>query len=656
MNLRKTFGKKTEANPEMALRQTEERFRMLIEQAVDGIFHGDQKGNFIGVNSQACVLTGYSMEELIGMNMADLFTREEREREPLRYDLLNQGQTLTRERKLLRKDGELRVIEMHTKRMPDGTYQSIFRDITSRWETDRKLVESEAKFRTLFTAAHDAIFIMHQDVFIDCNPATLKLFGCEYEDIVGRQPYAFSPEMQPDGRNSLEKARELINRAMSGMPLFFEWVHRKKSGEDFYAEVSLNRYEYANDYYLQAIVRDISARKAAEENMLKLNAELEQNEERYRLISRVTSDYMFSTMLMPDGRLSLTWVAGAFERITGYTMDEYKAMGGWRAALHPDDLWIDQRDMERLYNGQQVVTEIRTLKKSGDVVWVRVYAHPLWDEKEECLKGIYGAVQDINEQKKAEAELKELNTHLNDMVKERTRELEVLNQTKDKFFSIIAHDLKGPVSAIIGSAEMLIRTIQDQPQNHERLLKYSENIMHSTLEGHKLLENLLDWARSQTGTIQNQPEMTDLKECWQEAIASMRLLILEKEVSISLSDSPSPVFADRNMVRTIVRNLLSNSVKYSHKGGSINISLTNRDGLQHCEITDTGVGMSEETLADLFRIDRKTSLPGTFKERGTGLGLILCREFVEQCGGSLTVRSSEGAGSTFTFTLPLSKA
>ena len=134
---------------------------------------------------------------------------------------------------------------------------------------------------------------------------------------------------------------------------------------------------------------------------------LRESETRYRLISMVTSDYMFSTRLAADGKLALNWVAGAFERITGYTFEEYVAHGGWRAALHPDDLTVDDRDMEKLCANQPVITEVRTLTKSGKTVWVRVYAHPVWDAERKELVGIHGAVQDITERKQAEEALRD---------------------------------------------------------------------------------------------------------------------------------------------------------------------------------------------------------------------------------------------------------
>lgn len=139
-------------------------------------------------------------------------------------------------------------------------------------------------------------------------------------------------------------------------------------------------------------------------HLVEANQALRESEERYRLISTVTSDYMFSSKVEADGKFSLNWVAGAFEAITGYTFEEYVARGGWRAGLHPDDLAVDDRDQEKLRANRPITSEIRTIAKNGQIVWVRVYAHPAWDAERNELVGINGAVQDITEQKRGRSD------------------------------------------------------------------------------------------------------------------------------------------------------------------------------------------------------------------------------------------------------------
>ncbi|GEM_PF-2557050 len=162
---------------------------------------------------------------------------------------------------------------------------------------------------------------------------------------------------------------------------------------------------------------EIDERIRSEAEIRRLNAELEQriaertaqlaeSEERYRLISKVSSDYVFSSRMQKDDVLELDWVAGAFEQITGYTREDYLAHGGWLAALHPEDIETDQRDMEKLRKNEPIISELRTFTQSGELRWVRVYAHPRWDERENRLVGVYGAVQDITERKQTEEALR----------------------------------------------------------------------------------------------------------------------------------------------------------------------------------------------------------------------------------------------------------
>jgi len=380
------------------------------------------------------------------------------------------------------------------------------------------------------------------------------------------------------------------------------------------------------------------------------------NEERYRLISNVTSDYMFSTMVNPDGSLDVNWVAGAFEKITGYSVEEYQTNGGWRSIVFPDDLEIDIKDFEKLQTNHQVISEIRTIKKGGEILWVRIYAHPVWDECKDCLVGIYGAVQDISERKKAEEATNKLNKDLEKIVKERTIELEILNNTKDKFFSIIAHDLKNPVAGILSSAELLLKTLTKNPDDKERLKKYSENILTSTRDGYKLLENLLEWARAQTGAIKYEPQNINLTESVKECADTMKLILANKDIKIILPIKTYMVFADKNMMCAVVRNLLSNAIKYTYPGGSITINVEKQNNYILTEIIDQGVGIPDKLKSMLFRIENKYSTPGTQNEKGTGLGLILCKEFVEKNGGAISVESEVGKGSKFTFSLPISNS
>lgn len=231
-------------------------------------------------------------------------------------------------------------------------------------------------------------------------------------------------------------------------------------------------------------------------------------------------------------------------------------------------------------------------------------------------------------------------------------ELQLLNHTKDRFFSIIAHDLKGPIGGMNTFAGMILEDLDTRP------LKRTKNdlsiLFQSSGEIYVLLENLLTWARSQTGEIAFFPEEISLFRSIESAIASVSFSIQNKSIVVKNSVDPnSMVYADEKMIETILRNLISNAVKYSHPGGDIQISSESiGDDFEIC-ISDFGTGITAEIQNKLFRIDAKqTSMPGTIGERGTALGLILCKEFVEKHGGSIRVESEVGKGSKFYFTLP----
>ncbi|MCK5028288.1 MAG: PAS domain S-box protein [Bacteroidales bacterium] len=394
---------------EQSIIENEKRFSSLFEQAADGILVGIKGGEIIEANESMVELTGYKKEELIGFNIEKLFEKEMLSNKPLRYDLVKKGDTVIRERNIIRKDGKAIAVEMNTRVLEDGRMQALFRDLSKRKEaecalreseekyrnifhnsplgilhydisgvitdcndhfvniigsskqvliglnmtkdlkdekvknavkkslekgesyfedwytsvtankttfvrilfksikdennkiiagigliediTKRKEAEqnqklSEEKFRLLYENSNDAILVLDKDIFIDCNEKTLKMFKCSRNQIVGTSPYLISPEYQPDGKKSKEKVLEILKEVLAGKSVIFEWVNKRPDGTEFYAEVSLNKFEYQNEVVIQAIVRDISERKELEQKIFNAVTEAEENE-RQRLASDI---------------------------------------------------------------------------------------------------------------------------------------------------------------------------------------------------------------------------------------------------------------------------------------------------------------------------------------------------------------------------------
>jgi signal transduction histidine kinase len=259
-----------------------------------------------------------------------------------------------------------------------------------------------------------------------------------------------------------------------------------------------------------------------------------------------------------------------------------------------------------------------------------------------------------------------MNTILEQQVKERTAELEArkidlekkngqlheLNASKDKFFSIISHDLRSPFTALLGYTEVMLENVETYTQDE---LKEDVSDLHNTTKKlYALLENLLTWSRIQRGIMKYVPKPIDLYEITQNNVRLFTPKAKQKQIALNtLIRQHLMAYADYRMVDTVIRNLTSNALKFTSAGGSITFSATQNEQSIEVSVADTGVGIAEEALPQLFRIDTHYLKPGTDGEEGTGLGLILCRELVEKNTGKIWVESKLGEGTIIRFTLPL---
>lgn len=240
------------------------------------------------------------------------------------------------------------------------------------------------------------------------------------------------------------------------------------------------------------------------------------------------------------------------------------------------------------------------------------------------------------------------------IIENQNKDLIKSNQDKDKFLSIIAHDLKSPFNGLLGIAEILANEFDSLKT--EEAKEFSKSLYDSLKSQYKFLEELLEWGRYQRGTIQFNPREFNIIVDISDSIGLLRSNADSKHISVGIDvDEELLAYYDSNMVYTILRNLVSNAIKFTPVGGSIIISsaiYNQDDNYVIVSVADTGVGMDEDDKAKLFRIDTVFTKMGTNNEKGTGLGLILCKEFAERHGGKIWVESTPGIGTTFSFTLP----
>jgi len=312
---------------------------------------------------------------------------------------------------------------------------------------------------------------------------------------------------------------------------------------------------------------------------------------------------------------------------------------------------ISMPDMD----GFQFCEIVKSLDHLKEIPFIFITAR---GDSDSIIKGFdLGAIDYVPKPFNGAELIKRVNIHLElqrskKELEMKNKQLTELNATKDKFFSILAHDLRNPFNSLWGFSDMILQNYDEL--GREKHLKYLEIIQITAKQGYALLDNLLYWARSQTGKLTHSPQLIDLQYIVNNNIDLIAGSASQKSISLNSTLTENCfVFADLNMISTVIRNLLSNAIKFTNINGRIDVIVENNanSNLVMVSIKDNGVGMNEIALNKIFRIENYYTTPGTENERGTGLGLILCKEFVERNGGKIWVESKENEGSCFQFTL-----
>ncbi len=324
--------------------------------------------------------------------------------------------------------------------------------------------------------------------------------------------------------------------------------------------------------------------------------------------------------------------------ILGYRYEEFIGKELWEIGIFKN---IDESKSTfiELQNKGYIRFENMPLEtKSGKQINVEYVSNVYLVDK---VKVIQCNIRDITERRRMEDALKESAARLNE-----------LNATKDKFFSIIAHDLRSPFSSIIGLSELLTEKMNNK--DYEGIEEYTAIIQNSSWRAMDLLTNLIVWARLQSGRMELNPENFDLVALINEVTELSLDFARQKSLTI-YRELPSSVIVpgDKAMISSVLRNLISNAIKFTNSGGKIAISTDQSGKVLTVIVSDNGVGMKQNAIDKLFLIESCISTPGTQDEQGTGLGLILCNDFVQKHGGKIWVESEAGKGSIFKFTLPL---
>ena len=332
-------------------------------------------------------------------------------------------------------------------------------------------------------------------------------------------------------------------------------------------------------------------------------------------------------------------------QIIGYTLKELTPVSikTWVTLTHPDDLEKSNELLNRHFTGEIPYYDCECRMKHKDGIWVWIHDRGQvmsCTENGQPLK-MFGIHTDITARKQAEAEIKLKN-----------EELQKVNAEKDKFFSIVAHDLRSPFNGFLGLTDILATGLSDL--NMDEIQKIGVAMKNSANNLYILLENLLEWSRMQRGLINFAPETFFLKP---KLLADLSFILdaaNKKKINICYEFRQEiSIYADENMFGGIIRNLVSNAVKFTPKGGSITISAKSvSDKFIEISVMDIGIGMDKDMIDNLFRLGVSTNRQGTEGETSTGLGLLICKDYIEKHGGEFWAESEIGKGSTFRFTIP----
>lgn len=610
---------------ERLLRLSEEKFNKAFQNSPYAIFITNaDTGKVVEVNETIYRLAGFTSGDLIGKTTLELNIWESLElRNRFLEMLAEKGRVTNFEAGFHRKDGVVLtgLISAEFIDIQGEKYLlSVILDITDRKTMERSLRASEEKWKMLVNTIPDQIMLFDAQnrlTFINHLPE-----GRQLNELIGQTTASiYNQEIERLFITTSLKART------SGAVQSQEYAFEKSEGHTQYFEgyfVPVIEGEIQTS--TMVISHNITHRKLSDKA-------LKDSEEQHRLLLETAMEGIVVTQ---GARFS--YYNPRMADLTGYSAEELAEIE-FVNLIHPEDRELVLRNYGRRIRGE--VTDksyvFRLLRKDGQYRWVEITGIRIYWKGEPASLSF---INDIHDHKLALEALRGSEARLKE-----------LNATKDKFFSIIAHDLKSPFNNIVVLSNLLVEQVQSN--DHESVEEYASLIGSSTQQAMSLLVNLLDWSRSQTGRLVCTPEYIDLVSIVNETEALLseslrqKSIVLKKELPRTLL-----AHADKVMISTVLRNLISNAIKFTKPYGQITISSRKTETELEIAVMDTGVGMNEETLSKLFRIEESISTKGTGNERGTGLGLILCREFIEKHNGSIRAESEPGIGSVFTFTIP----
>ncbi len=603
----------------------EEKFRVLFENAKAGIFLMSLGGDILELNKSFAKMHGYTVSEMKRMNLKDLDTPETSKLRLMRMKKVLAGEGVNFEVEQYCKNGKIIPIEVSTNLVKIGGQKYILafhHNIAERRKIENALKESERKYKELFNDANDAIWLLDGNMFVECNKGAVRLFDCKnLNEIVGHSPIDFSPKRQPDGQESKKKALKVIKLALAGRPQRFYWQHFTKNGKLIDAEISLSRINLKNKFFVQAIGRDITERKRAEEKF-KESEYFFKESQKAALIGSYKTDFIKGVWESSE----------VLDDIFGIQKNYKRNVQGWL-----DLIYLEDQKMMDKYLSEDVIKkhnlfnkEYRIVRKSdGQVRWVLGLGKISLNKKHQVVS-MTGTIQDINDRVEKEKKLE---------------------QAKNDFLSLASHQFRTPLSA----TKWVLESLED---DENFTLKQKDKLNSLVISNERLINlvnDMLDVTKIESGKLTINKKQVDLKVLINDLIVLLKPLInkYKKDIKTILPLNIKNVYCDPVLMSEALKNLLTNAIIYSLEGSQdIILEVKNRTKDYLISVHNDGF-IKKTSLGDIKKFEKFVRGQGASDRQpeGSGLGLYITNNILKASGESFWCESNTKFGTSFYLTI-----
>lgn len=513
-------------------------------------------------------------------------------------------------------------------------------EVKERKQIAETLRESESLFRAIFEQAAIGIAQVAPDGrWLKFNERLCGILGYEREEL---REMSFQQLTHPD---DLETDVASLDRLIANEIQVYSREKRyiRKNGEIVWVNltVSVTRDAAGMPEYFISVIEDITARK-------QINQALRESEARYKMVTELTSDYIYKIGVAADGKVSLDFVTESFYAVTGRDINDARTLESWSRIFHAEDLSKVMQFLHNLLSTREAGSiECRTYLANGEMRWVEVIAHPEWNENENRVTAIVGAVKDITARRQAEEEIRNLNAELEQRVRDRTAQLETANKELEAFSYSVSHDLRAPLRGIDGWSRALAEDYKDRLDEEGR--KYVDRILAEARRMDRLIDDMLQLARLTRAEMQKDTvNLSALAETIVE-----RLIRDEPQRCMSVKIRENMIAqGDARLLESALTNLLGNAFKFTGKTENARVEFgeTEQDGRRVFFVRDNGAGFDMAYAEKLFSAFQRMHKASEFP--GTGIGLAIVQRVIHRHGGETWAESKPNAGASFYFTLP----